>query len=136
MKVFVDSSAVVAIIAKEEDVSELRDKLKRYKQRHMSGMVVYESVLALQRLSGARHDEMLELVLGFQHSYAFVREPVAINQRVAELAIKAHEIYGKGRGHPAKLNMGDCFSYACARMLKAKLLFKGNDFGQTDIEIA
>ena len=135
MKVFVDASAVVAIIANEPDRVELHEKLKRYKQRYMSGMVIYESVLALQRLSGSRHDQILELVHGFQHSYAFIREPVAISQQVAELAIKAFDKYGKGR-HSAKLNMGDCFSYACAREINAKLLFKGNDFGKTDIEIA
>jgi ribonuclease VapC len=135
MKVFVDASAVVSIIADEPDRQELHKKLKTYKQRHLSGMVIYESVLALQRMSGATHDQMLELVHGFQHSYAFVGEPVAITQRISELAISAFDKYGKGR-HPARLNMGDCFSYACARELKAKLLFKGNDFGQTDIEIA
>ncbi len=135
MRVFVDASAVVAIIANEPDRQELHEKLKRYKQRHLSGMVTYESVLALQRLSGANFDQMLQLVQGFQHSYAFIREPVVITQKVAETAIGAFDRYGKGR-HPARLNMGDCFSYACARDIKAKLLFKGNDFGQTDIEIA
>jgi ribonuclease VapC len=135
MKVFVDASVVVAIIADEPDRTELHEKLKRYKQRHISGMVIYEAVLGLQRLSASSHDQMLELVYGFQYSYAFIREPVAITQQVAEMAINAFEKYGKGR-HPAKLNMGDCFSYACARVMKAKLLFKGNDFGQTDIEIA
>jgi ribonuclease VapC len=135
MKIFVDSSAVVAIIANEPDREELHEKLKRYKQRYLSGMVIYESVLGLQRMSGATHNQMLELIHGFQHSYAFNREAVAITQRVSETAIGAFERYGKGR-HPARLNMGDCFSYACARETKAKLLFKGNDFGQTDIEIA
>ena len=135
MKVFVDASAVVAIIANEPDCVELRERLKRYKQRRFSSLVVYESVLALQRLSGANHEAMLELVKGFQHSYAFIREPVAIDWRVAELAIEAFQTYGKGRSK-AKLNFGDCFSYACAKSIKAKLLFKGNDFGQTDIEIA
>jgi ribonuclease VapC len=135
MKVFVDASAVVAIIADEPDRQELHEKLKRYKQRHISGMVIYESVLALQRLGGSNHDQILELVQGFQQLYAFNQEPVAITQKVAEMAIGAFDKYGKGK-HPARLNMGDCFSYACARDIKAKLLFKGNDFGQTDIEIA
>ena len=84
MRVFVDASAVVAIIANEPDRQELHEKLKRYKQRHLSGMVTYESVLALQRLSGANFEQMLQLVQGFQHFYAFIREPVAITQKVAE----------------------------------------------------
>jgi ribonuclease VapC len=44
--------------------------------------------------------------------------------------------YGKGRGHPAQLNMGDCFAYAVAKTHGAILLFKGEDFGQTDIRSA
>ena len=135
MKVFVDASAVVAIIANEPDRADLHERLKRYKRRHISGIVIYESVLALQRLSGSKPDQMLELVHNFQYSYAFIGEPVAISHKVTEMAISAFEKFGKGR-HPAKLNMGDCFSYACAKDIKAKLLFKGNDFGQTDIETA
>ncbi len=132
MKVFVDASAVVAIIADEPDRAELHEKLKRYKRRHMSGLVVYESVLALHRKSGASLSQMQDLVFGFQISYAFIREPVAISQQVTDMAIKAFETYGKGKD-PARLNMGDCFSYACARSIKADLLFKGDDFSKTDI---
>ncbi len=49
-------------------------------------------------------------------------------------AVRAYQKYGKGR-HPAKLNFGDCFSYATAKLYKQPLLFKGNDFNKTDIEI-
>ena len=49
-----------------------------------------------------------------------------------DLGLEAYAHYGKGR-HPAKLNMGDCFAYACAKSHKAKLLFKGDDFTKTDI---
>jgi ribonuclease VapC len=132
MKVFVDASAVVAIIANEPDRAELHDKLKRHKTRLISGLVVYESVLALRRLSGSNFEQVQELVKDFQYSYAFVREPVAITWQVANLAIKAFEKYGKG-SHPAKLNLGDCFSYACASSVGARLLFKGDDFSKTDI---
>ena len=58
-----------------------------------------------------------------------------INGSMAATALLAFERFGKGR-HPAKLNMGDCFAYASARTAGAKLLFKGDDFGQTDIEAA
>ena len=135
MKVFVDSSAVVAIIAKEQDCNDLRERLKRYKQRHTSGLVIYESVLALQRLSGTKPADMLALVQDFLRANAFSSALVLIDWPVTERAIKAYEAYGKGR-HPAKLNMGDCFSYACAKSIDSSLLFKGNDFGQTDIAVA
>lgn len=51
----------------------------------------------------------------------------------AREALAAFARFGKGQGHPAQLNMGDCFAYACARTCKAELLFVGNDFSRTDI---
>ena len=62
-------------------------------------------------------------------------EYVGIGRTEAELARLAYEKFGKGR-HPAALNMGDCFAYACAKANNAKLLFKGDDFSQTDIAAA
>lgn len=57
---------------------------------------------------------------------------VSFSPEQAELATEAFLRFGKGR-HPAKLNMGDCFSYALAKSIGQPLLFKGNDFSQTDI---
>lgn len=59
---------------------------------------------------------------------------VAFGERHYDAAEKAFDQFGKGR-HPASLNMGDCFSYAVAAIAKAPLLFKGNDFGQTDLKL-
>lgn len=60
---------------------------------------------------------------------------VAIGEQEFEIAADAYAQFGKGR-HPAALNMGDCFSYACAKANRAALLFKGDDFSRTDIEAA
>lgn len=62
-------------------------------------------------------------------------EVVAIPPEAAGFAIDAFERYGKGR-HPARLNMGDCFAYAGARLARVPLLYKGNDFALTDIDAA
>ncbi len=59
-------------------------------------------------------------------------EPVGIGAREFEIAVNAYAQYGRGR-HPAALNMGGCFAYACAKANRAKLLFKGQDFTKTDI---
>ena len=59
---------------------------------------------------------------------------VAFGERHYKAAEKAFDHFGKGR-HPAGLNMGDCFSYAVAAVAKAPLLFKGHDFGQTDLKL-
>lgn len=57
---------------------------------------------------------------------------VAIDQDIGRLAVDCFARYGKGR-HPAQLNFGDCFSYACAKIHGARLLFKGDDFARTDV---
>jgi uncharacterized protein with PIN domain len=57
---------------------------------------------------------------------------VTIGEREFEVPTDAYAQFGKGR-HPARLNMGDCYAYACASIHDAKLLFKGNDFGKTDV---
>lgn len=61
---------------------------------------------------------------------------VPITERDAETALSAFSRYGKGRGHPARLNLGDCFAYAVARNHRTALLFKGEDFEKTDIPSA
>lgn len=58
---------------------------------------------------------------------------VAIEAVDADLAIDAFQQYGKGRGHPARLNLADCLAYACAKRLGVKLLYKGEDFARTDL---
>jgi ribonuclease VapC len=59
-----------------------------------------------------------------------------ITDREAETALVAFSRYGKGRGHPAQLNLGDCFAYALAKNHGVALLFEGDDFGKTDIPAA
>ena len=56
-----------------------------------------------------------------------------MDARTASLAVKAYADYGKGRGHPAQLNLADCLSYACAKAQNMPLLFKGKDFSHTDL---
>ncbi|HSI40346.1 MAG TPA: type II toxin-antitoxin system VapC family toxin [Xanthobacteraceae bacterium] len=52
---------------------------------------------------------------------------------IGRSALEAFDRYGKGGGHPAQLNMGDCFAYACAKLHNVPLLYKGNDFARTDL---
>ncbi len=61
---------------------------------------------------------------------------VPITDKDAATALDAFSRYGKGRGHPAQLNLGDCFAYALARHHRTSLLFKGDDFGRMDIQPA
>jgi ribonuclease VapC len=129
---FIAASALVSIIANESDGPELRKKLRTTKHRHISGLVVYETVLALIRKKGKSRVETLAEVNEFISRNAINFISPAIDQDLSELALEAFERYGKGK-HVAGLNMGDCFAYACAKRLRQPLLFKGDDFSETDI---
>jgi ribonuclease VapC len=129
---FIDASALVSIIANESDGKELRKRMRATKHRHVSGMVIYETVLALIRLKGKSRAETLAEVNEFVKLNAIKFINPGIDQDLSELALEAFERYGKGN-HPAGLNMGDCFTYACAKKMKQPLLFKGDDFSKTDI---
>jgi ribonuclease VapC len=129
---FIAASALVSIIANESDGPELRKTLRTTKHRHISGLVVYETVLALIRKKGKSRVETLAEVNEFISRNAINFISPAIDQDLSELALEAFERYGKGK-HVAGLNMGDCFAYACAKRLRQPLLFKGDDFSETDI---
>lgn len=130
---FVDASAFVAILAYEEDAEELLARLQRAEIRYTSPMAVWETSLALGRQRQLAPTDALKLVTDFMKLLFVIVEPVSLE--MGELAVVAHQRFGKGR-HPAGLNFGDCFAYACARQLGTPLLYKGDDFSQTDIDTA
>lgn len=131
--VFVDASALIAIIAGEPDAADVADLLEADRLRLCSAVSIWETVAGLCRsytysVPSARNHVRRFLEVG---NIQFV----GIGEREFEIAGDAYAHYGKGR-HPAALNMGDCFAYACARVNRAKLLFKGEDFTKTDIASA
>jgi ribonuclease VapC len=78
-------------------------------------------------IASRRFDELVDVA-------GIIIEPVT--ERQAHLARAAYRDFGKGSGHPAQLNFGDCFAYALAKEMGEPLLFKGNDFSKTDITLA
>ena len=128
--IFVDASAIVALISKEPEWPELTEKLERQVSRATSGLAVFEATLALARKGQTAPEAALKLVHRFLEETSIEIRP--IGEETAILAIDAHARYGKGR-HPAGLNMGDCFAYACAKLAGATLLYKGADFDATDL---
>lgn len=130
--IFVDASALIAIIAGEPDAGELADRMEAERQRLCSALSVWETVAGLCHgytfsVPAARAQARLFLETG---SFRFV----SVGEREFEIAADAYAQYGKGR-HPAALNMGDCYAYACAKANRAKLLFKGNNFKMTDLGV-
>jgi ribonuclease VapC len=128
--IFVDASALIAIITAETDADELADRLEAEHLRLCSALSVWETVAGLVRTHTFSVPSARTHVRRFLDAANF--QFVGIGEREFEIAADAYAQFGKGR-HPAGLNMGDCYAYACAKANRAKLLFKGNDFSKTDI---
>lgn len=130
---FVDASALCAIMAAESDAVPLASRIEGTSETVTSAMAVWETAVAISRILRISPTEAADFVSDVAARLGVV--VVAIPPEAAELAIQAFERFGKGR-HPAALNFGDCFAYACARHFRLPLLFKGGDFSRTDIEAA
>ncbi|MGV8856325.1 MAG: type II toxin-antitoxin system VapC family toxin [Devosia sp.] len=128
---FVDTSVVVAILSGEEDASQWADRLERAAVRVTSALVVLEAAMRLSTKLAVEPTEVEALIGDFLREATI--EIVAIDAGDGRLAVQAFADYGKGRGHPAQLNLADCLSYACAKNRKMPLLYKGNDFVHTDL---
>ena len=126
----IDSSALIAILRREPEEQDFRNAIKLASSRLLSTPTRVEvGIVALGRRGEA----------GLEHMQALLEslklETVPLSADHARLAIDAFRRFGKGR-HPAGLNFGDCFSYALAKATGEPLLFKGDDFSQTDIKRA
>jgi ribonuclease VapC len=129
--VFVDTSAIVAMVASEPDADTFSLKLQAAIGPKISGAhVLLEATMRLSSLLGLSPAQADELVTRLLREAQV--DIVPITEDIAHRAVTAFERYGKGRGHPARLNFGDCLSYACAKAHGAAILFKGNDFTHTD----
>jgi len=129
--VIVDTSAIVALLRGEADGAIYEDALATASTVRMSAATLVETGVVIDSardpVISRRLDELLTLVEA-------VVEPFTPEQ--ANVARAAYRDFGRGSGHPAHLNLGDCFSYALARTTGEALLFKGDDFGHTDVESA
>lgn len=130
---FIDASALTALLTNEDDARELLARLQQAPRRLTSPPAVWEAAIAVARILDLPVAETADAVESY---LALVEiETVAVSPMAARIALDAFDRYGKGR-HPARLNFGDCFAYACARHFGEPLMFKGADFPLTDIEAA
>jgi len=124
----IDTSALVGILQQESDADGLLRRLASAGSRRISAATLLETAIVLEARSGERAGDDLDLFLARAKIEV---EPVTDEQvRVARTAWRR---YGKGSGHAARLNFGDCFSYALAQSLGEELLYKGADFAYTDV---
>ncbi len=129
----VDSSALIAIVSDEPDAEAMLNALGEASSLKISAVTWVEThVVVANRTSGTASRDRLQQDRLKEIFAVFDMQIIAVDQDLARDARDAHMIYGRGR-HPARLNFGDCFSYALAKQTGEPLLFKGNDFSQTDI---
>ena len=125
----VDTSALIAILRAEADAPRFARALASSTElRRLSAANFLEAAMVIDSsrdvVASQRFDDLIRRA-------GVTIEPVTAAQ--AQLARSAYQRYGKGSGHKAGLNFGDCFAYALAKSTGEALLFKGNDFGYTDI---
>jgi len=130
LNLFVDASAMVAMIVKEADHRALEARFGAATVSLCSAISLWETVRALSKLRGVATVEASDEADRFVAHFDMRLVPIGNAERVG--AIGAYTRYGKGN-HPARLNMGDCFAYACAKTNDARLLYKGGDFSKTDL---
>ena len=126
-----DTSALVAILKREPEHAAFSALLETTQNVSISAVTYFEASIVIDSLRqpavSRQFDDMIE-------KSRIAIEPVTVEQ--ARIARQAYRDYGKGSGHPAQLNFGDCFSYALAREKREPLLFKGDDFVHTDLRSA
>ena len=143
---FIDASVVVAVLAKEPGFEELRNRLfSAARPLFVSPTVRFEAALGLARnksasraSAGTSSAGLLEQARSAVDAFveALEIDEVPITSEIGTMAIDASVRYGKGSGHAARLNFGDCFAYACAKVLRVPLLYKGDDFAHTDLALS
>jgi ribonuclease VapC len=124
----IDSSAIVAIVRVEIDAETLSEIIEAASAIKISAASYLESSIVID---GYRKPELSARFDQFIEEMKLEIEPVTAEQ--VRIARQAYRDYGKGSGHRANLNFGDCFSYALARVKREPLLYKGDDFTHTDL---
>ncbi|MDP6875016.1 MAG: type II toxin-antitoxin system VapC family toxin [Alphaproteobacteria bacterium] len=127
----IDTSAIIAILRDEPERRRFNEIIESVDACYFSTASLLETRIVLH---SRKRDRVLLTLDGFM-SEADI-EIVDVSRDIAEIAFDAFRKYGKGQGKGARLNYGDCFSYALAKEMDLPLLFKGNDFSQTDIRAA
>lgn len=120
----VDSSVPVAILRDEPDAGTYARAIETADRTSLSAATYLEASVVVTQALHPRLDELVR---------EMDAELVPFDAEQAQLARRAYADYGKGSGSPARLNPGDCFSYALAKVTGRPLLFKGDDFRHTDV---
>lgn len=126
----VDTSALVSIMLREIDVMRYVEALERGPVSISAATLVEAEMVVYGRRGPQALEELRRLMNEVD------AKVIPFDEHQARIASDAHRRYGRGSKHPAKLNYGDCFSYALAIARDEPLLFKGDDFIHTDVRVA
>jgi ribonuclease VapC len=126
--VIVDASALIAIVRLEPDAAVYAQALAHASANLISAATYVEAAAVADSSGDAVASRRFDALMKSARI-----KIAAVTEAQALLARDAYKDFGKGRGHPAKLNFGDCFSYALAKDRDEPLLFKGKDFTHTDV---
>jgi ribonuclease VapC len=126
-----DTSAMITVALEEPGFEAYLEVLLQSPVNRMSSANFLEAAIVVDRLPNTRASIRFNELI---NELDVIIEPVSVEQ--ARIAREAHSRFGRGTGHPAKLNFGDCFAYALAKEIDEPLLFIGNDFIHTDIRPA
>jgi ribonuclease VapC len=118
---FIDASALTALMTDESDARELLSRMQRARRRLTSPLAIWEAAVAVARILDLEVRAAAQAVADYIELMEI--EAVAVPPQAAATALDAFDRFGKGR-HPAQLNFGDCFAYACARHYDQPLMFK------------
>jgi ribonuclease VapC len=132
--IVIDSSAIIAIFRQEDDASHYAQRIAADDDPIMSAANLVETSIVLRGLKKIQPDKAERWLDDFVEAAGIRIESVTPDQ--ARAARSAHLRFGKGTGHGAALNYGDCFAYGLAKTMEAPLLSKGNDFPLTDLNNA
>jgi ribonuclease VapC len=127
----IDTSVLIAILNVEEGAEGLKTFVDRNIRCCIGTATLHESFCVVRRHTIPNGPKRLETMVEL-----IAPEIVSFDSSQLEIAKSAYSRFGRGTGHKASLNMGDCFSYALAKARRLPLLFKGDDFLHTDIEPA
>ena len=136
----IDASVIIAVLNGEPGAAEFEREIDEQRGKLLvSPLTLYEATLGLARTRSAASKNSPPRNIEYARAAvrAFVEEnrirEIDVTPDIGTRAIDAASRYGKAVGHPADLNFGDCFAYACAKALGASLLYKGGDFSRTDL---
>ncbi|HEX2152123.1 MAG TPA: type II toxin-antitoxin system VapC family toxin [Stellaceae bacterium] len=124
----IDSSALIVLLLGEPETEQFVSAIAASAERLLSAASYLETAIVMAGRFGPQGPEKLDRLI-----CELSIEIVPFNAEQARLGITSFQQYGRGTGHPAALNYGDCFTYALAKFTGQSVLFKGNDFSRTDL---